>query len=633
MYAMPQRFPDRQTPLEQAIDRHPLVVSPDTPVLDAIAAMSQARVSYALVVQQQTLLGILTERDVVRLAAIQMPLAGLAISQVMTQNLVTVSLAEAGTLFDVLALLRSSGIRHLPILDEHGNLLGVVTPDSLAQKTQELAASHQDLQPAMRDRIGETSRRKAASRHRKLLAEKLRTSESMMRAVFGAMTDIVLVIDTQRNIQVVPTNMSSPYEPSLDIIGHTIQQFFQDEGAEHWLQPVQRVLETHQTLTLDYNLAIGDRVFWFTACISPLSNDAVIWVARDISDRFQAESALRQKNQELANTLHELQRTQQELIQSEKLAALGQLIAGVAHEINTPLGAIRSSVDNLVDFVTSSLEELPQFFQDLSPERCTEFFSLLHHSLQQSTTFSTKEKRQFKRELIRQLDDHQIDNSDILADTLVDLGIYDDISPFLPLLQDAERQRILGIAYQLSSLRKSTRTIATATDRAAKVVFALKSYARYDFQGKKVLANPIEGLETVLTLYENYLKRGVEAIRNYEPDLPLVPCYPDELNQVWTNLVHNALQAMESKGVLNIEVKRQAQYVQVSITDSGKGIRPDVMPRIFEPFFTTKPPGEGSGLGLQISRKIIEKHAGTISVESVPGQTTFTVLLPLALET
>lgn len=627
---MPQHFPDRQTSLEQAIDRHPLVVSPNTPVLDAIAAMSQAGVSYALVAQQQTLLGILTERDVVRLAAIQMPLARVAISQVMTQNLVTVSLADAGTLFDVLALLQSSGIRHLPILDEHGNLLGVITPNSLAGKTQELVASHPDFQPAMRDRIRETSRREAASRHRKLLAEKLRTSESMMRAVFGAMTDIVLVIDTQRNIQIVPTNTSSPYEPSFDIIGHTIQQFFQDEGAEHWLQPVQRVLETQQTLSLDYSLPIGDRVLWFTACISPLSNDAVIWVARDISDRFQAELALRQKNQELANTLHELQRTQQELIQSEKMAALGQLIAGVAHEINTPLGAIRSSVENLADFLTSSLEELPQFFQNLSPERAADFFALLHHSLQQPLTLSTKEKRQFKRALIRQLDDHQIDRSDILADTFVDFGIYDDISPFLPLLQDSERQTILRIAYQLSSLQKSTRTIATATDRAAKVVFALKTYARYDVQGEKVLANPIEGLETVLTLYQNHLKRGVETIRNYEPDLPLVPCYPDELNQVWTNLIHNALQAMESKGVLNIEVKRQAQYVQVSITDSGKGIPPDIMPRIFEPFFTTKPPGEGSGLGLQISRKIIEKHAGTILVESVPGETTFTVLLPLA---
>jgi signal transduction histidine kinase len=107
-------------------------------------------------------------------------------------------------------------------------------------------------------------------------------------------------------------------------------------------------------------------------------------------------------------------------------------------------------------------------------------------------------------------------------------------------------------------------------------------------------------------------------------------CYPDDLNQVWTNLVHNALQAMDYKGILTIETQQQEGNIFVKFTDNGKGIPPEVKPKIFQPFFTTKSAGEGSGLGLDIVRKIVEKHEGTIAVESVPGQTTFTVSLPIS---
>ncbi|RMG07246.1 MAG: GHKL domain-containing protein, partial [Cyanobacteria bacterium J055] len=141
-----------------------------------------------------------------------------------------------------------------------------------------------------------------------------------------------------------------------------------------------------------------------------------------------------------------------------------------------------------------------------------------------------------------------------------------------------------------------------------------------------------EGIETILTLYQNQLKHGVEVVRNFDSSLPKISCYPDELNQVWTNLIHNALQAMDNKGKLVIDACQTDGKIEVSITDSGAGISPEVLPKIFQPFFTTKPPGEGSGLGLDIVRKIIEKHQGTIEVDSVPGKTKFTVSLPINLE-
>lgn len=341
------------------------------------------------------------------------------------------------------------------------------------------------------------------------------------------------------------------------------------------------------------------------------------------------QKSLQDKNEELSNTLQQLKTTQNQLIQSEKMAMLGQLIAGIAHEINTPLGAIRSSIDNITSFLIQEIEDLPRFLQQLPPERQHDFFALLHKSNQQAMTFSSKEKRQLKRALISQLDGQGITNVDTVADTLVDIGVFNEIEQFLPLLKDPNSQNILNTAYQLASLKKSAKTISTATDRAAKVVFALKNYARYDAMGEKVKTTITDGIETVLTLYHNQFKQGVEVVRNYEDSLPSILCYADELNQVWTNLVHNALQAMANKGTLTIEVTQQDAKILTRITDSGKGIPQEIHQKIFEPFFTTKPPGEGSGLGLEIVKKIIEKHDGTIEVDSTPGRTTFTVSLPI----
>ena len=312
------------------------------------------------------------------------------------------------------------------------------------------------------------------------------------------------------------------------------------------------------------------------------------------------------------------------------MVALGQLIAGVAHEINNPLGAIRSSIENIADFLDKNLQDLPQFFQNLSPEERRFFFNLLQKSAQEKTRLSSKEQRKVKRKIRQELESKNIENADTLADTLVDLGV-EDIEPLLPIFETPNSSKILENAYQFFTLHQSTNTISNAVDRAAKIVFALKNYARYDTQGEKVEANLIDGIETILTLYQNSLKRGVELVRNYE-DIPSIFCYPDELNQVWTNLIHNALQAMENKGSLIIDLKPKDRNIQVSITDSGKGIPPEIMSKIFQPFFTTKPPGEGSGLGLDIVRKIIDKHQGNIEVESKPGQTTFTVSLPINRE-
>jgi signal transduction histidine kinase len=164
-------------------------------------------------------------------------------------------------------------------------------------------------------------------------------------------------------------------------------------------------------------------------------------------------------------------------------------------------------------------------------------------------------------------------------------------------------------------------------ERLSKLIFALKSYSRQKFSLEKVPAFIPDGIETVLILYQNLLKKGIKVTKTYAR-VPSLLCYPDELIQVWTNLIHNAIGAMDYQGNLNIDVSENKQYVVVAITDSGCGIPDEIRDKIFDPFFTTKPIGEGSGLGLDIVRQIIEKHQGKIELTSQPGCTTFKIWLP-----
>ncbi len=352
----------------------------------------------------------------------------------------------------------------------------------------------------------------------------------------------------------------------------------------------------------------------------------------------QSFSKIRQQNQELEHrvaertrnltqALENLKSAQSQLIRSEKMASLGQLVAGIAHELNTPLGAIRASADNICHSYKKFVDYLPSLFAKLSHQNIVLLMEMLKISLNRSEAVTSREERNHRREISALLGEKRIPNASTIADNLVDMGIYHNVEKFINMFTNQENKEVFDTAYLIASQSKSINNIKLASKKASKTVYALKSYAHFDRDDHMSQSNVIQNVETILTLYHNQIKHGVRVIKNYE-SRPFIYCYPDELNQVWTNIINNALHAMELQGTLEISVRETNGDVIIGFTDSGRGIPEDVKKRIFEPFFSTKKQGEGSGLGLDISRRIVEKHNGRIEVDSVPGKTTFRVFIP-----
>jgi signal transduction histidine kinase len=317
----------------------------------------------------------------------------------------------------------------------------------------------------------------------------------------------------------------------------------------------------------------------------------------------------------------------------DKLRALGKLSAGLSHELNNPAAAISRAAAALSDSLLVKPELLQHMLAACPPaEAMAALIALAVLPAETPPSLSALQASDREEELAEWLEDQGCPDGYALADGLLDAGLtLDALAPVAAQLPvEARIPALTWLAGHLTTLRLA-RDIREASQRIITLVSDVKTYSHMDRAGGREKLAVTTGLDSTLNIFAHALRqKNVRLTRDYAPGLPLIMGQAGSLNQVWTNLIDNALDALPEKGgELTVHVTKQSDFVCVSILDNGSGITSEVLAHMFEPFYTTKPAGEGSGQGLDIARRIVQEHGGRLEATSQPGRTEFTAWLPI----
>jgi signal transduction histidine kinase len=444
----------------------------------------------------------------------------------------------------------------------------------------------------------------ARRRNEQLLAEQAKELKEIAR--FPDMNPGPVLRLDNVNAVVLMANTAARGVFGADLIGRSWRELCPDLTDDAWRQ----VLDATGPVPIEARIA--DREYVFAHRHDPHTRLVFVFGA-DVSAQKKAERALRQ---------------------SEKMATLGTLAAGVAHELNNPAAATRRAADHLRD-AFADLEDAHLRMAALAFPR--EGWSVLRSFEERARERAARpgdlgplERADREAEMEEWLDEQAVADPWDLAPPLVAQGLDPGALASLADLAD-EEQLSAALKWAAAAFRvcRLSHEIGQGSARISEIVGALKSYS-YLGQAPVQAVDIHDGIDNTLVILRNKLKVGIEVRRDYGADVPPITAYGSELNQVWTNLLDNAADAMNGRGEITIRTRRESDRVVVEISDNGPGIPESVQSRIFDPFFTTKPQGKGTGLGLSTSYSIVtEKHKGTISVESRPGFTLFRVRLPI----
>jgi signal transduction histidine kinase len=335
----------------------------------------------------------------------------------------------------------------------------------------------------------------------------------------------------------------------------------------------------------------------------------------------------------LEGVFYGTQRTQRAVGERERLLALGSLTAGLTHELNNPAAAAVRATSDLRLRVAGMRQKLSKIAGGAWDRSQLETLMVIQEraaeQVAKAAELSPLEASDREDEMSDWLDEHGISNAYRIAPTFVQSGLDPAwLEQVHDLVGDDMLEGAVGWLNYTLETELLMNEIEDSTNRISTLVTAAKQYSQMDRAPHQVL-DVHELLDSTLVMLSRKIG-DVQVVKDYDRTLPDIPVYGAELNQVWTNIIDNALQAMDGKGTLTIRTSRVDDGLQVEIGDTGPGIPDDIVGRIFEPFFTTKPVGEGTGLGLDISwRIVVNKHHGDLSVESQPGDTRFRVRLPL----